>query len=171
MAILTPEHLFAQADGLLTLYPKRKPRQTELRRAISASYYGVFHFVLARAADLHVGAIHKSTLHYALVYRSISHTWLRSLCLDVAKPTAPTAFKPFVPSGGFGQDMRRFAASTAYLQERRHTADYDPSVTFVRLDAKSAIAAARRAVDQFTAAPAEELQIFLALLLFPPRRA
>jgi hypothetical protein len=51
VAILTPEHLFEQADGLLNLYPRRKPRQTELRRAISAAYAGIFHFILTQAAD------------------------------------------------------------------------------------------------------------------------
>jgi len=171
VAILTPDHLFAQAEALLRLYPGRKPRQTELRRAISTSYYGVFHFVLAQAADMHIGAKYRAKPRYALVYRSISHTWLRSLCLDVAKANAPAALKAFLPVGGFGQDLRKFALATANLQDRRHTADYDPSVNFVRRDAQSAIAAARSAVAQFLALSIEERRLFLALLLFPQRRA
>jgi hypothetical protein len=74
VAISIPEHLFAQADALLVLYPGRKSRKTEIRRAISAAYYGVFHFVLAQAADMYVGAKYRGDPRYALAYRSISHT-------------------------------------------------------------------------------------------------
>ncbi len=169
MAIPTPDHLFEQAEGLLSLYPGRKPRQTELRRAISSSYYGIFHFVLAQAADTHIGAKYRASPRYVLAYRSISHTWLRALCAEIIKPTVSAALKPFLPAGGFGADMRGFARVTSDLQERRHAADYDPATMFVRGDAESAISAARVAVGLFHACPLKERQLFLTLLLFPPR--
>jgi hypothetical protein len=34
----------------------------------------VFHFVLAQAADMYVGAKYRGDPRYALAYRSISHT-------------------------------------------------------------------------------------------------
>lgn len=169
MATLTPDHLFEQADGLLSLYPRRKPRQTEIRRAISAAYYGVFHFVLTQVADRYIGATLHADPRYALVYRSIQHGGLRALCLEVKKPGVTEKLKPYVPIAGFGRDIRLFAAALANLQDRRHDADYDPSVSFVRKDAVSAIDAARSAIARFKSAERGDKEAFLALLLFPAR--
>jgi hypothetical protein len=168
VAILTPEHLFEQADRLLTLYP-RKPRQTEIRRAISAAYYGLFHFTLARASDEFVGAKYQSAPRYALAYRSISHPGLRSLCVDVAKTTAPEKLKPYMPAAGFGRDIRMFAAGLVNPQDKRHAADYDPSISFARQDAEAAISTARTAIERFQLASGAERRDFLALLLFAAR--
>jgi hypothetical protein len=55
VAILNPEHLFDQADALI-LGGIGRPRQTDIRRAISASYYGLFHALVTAAADLVIGA-------------------------------------------------------------------------------------------------------------------
>src|SRR5215216_7618181 len=43
VAILNPEHLFDQAEKLILSPPAGRPRQVDIRRAISAAYYGVFH--------------------------------------------------------------------------------------------------------------------------------
>lgn len=169
MATRTTEHLLQQAAGLLALYPGRKPRQTELRRAISAAYYGVFHFVLEQAADTYVGAKHAATPQYGLAYRSISDAWLRNLCTDVAKPNPPAKLKPFLPENGLSEDLRKFAVAVAELQEKRHGADYAPADRFGRGDELAAIERARSAVERFANAPASERQVFLSLLLFQPR--
>src|SRR5262249_25719796 len=51
VAILDPEHLFDQADRLVAPPPAGPPRQADVRRAISAAYYAVFHGTLAAVAD------------------------------------------------------------------------------------------------------------------------
>jgi hypothetical protein len=71
-----PDHLFDQADrlaGRLTVPPasETEPRQTDLRRAISAAYYALFHFTLAAASDLFVGRDKRSTPEYRMTYRSV----------------------------------------------------------------------------------------------------
>jgi hypothetical protein len=169
VATPTPDHLFEQANALLNLYPRRKPRQTELRRAISAAYYGLFHFILTQAADAYVGATRRADPRYALVYRSIQHGGLRALCLEVRKPILPEKFVPYAPHKGFGRDIRLFAAALKNLQDKRHDADYDPAISFVRNDAESAIDSARIAIERFKTASAMERQAFLALLLFSVR--
>ena len=51
-----PEHLFEQAERLVEPLPSEaEPRQTDLRRALSAAYYGLFHFTLAAATDMFFG--------------------------------------------------------------------------------------------------------------------
>jgi hypothetical protein len=48
------EHLFAQAE-LLAQVDRKKPRQVNLRRAVSATYYAVFHFLIHESCSLHFG--------------------------------------------------------------------------------------------------------------------
>jgi hypothetical protein len=43
-----PDRLFKQADTLINSHKD----ETDLRRAMSAAYYGVFHFMVRAAADL-----------------------------------------------------------------------------------------------------------------------
>jgi uncharacterized protein (UPF0332 family) len=173
LAILTTEHLFAQADGLLSLFPKRRPRQTELRRAVSAAYYGLYHFILKQAADEYIGGRHGKTFppskRYVLAYRSVSHTTLYSLCAEIKKPRLPEKLQPFAAGGQFSSDLRRFSTLFVDLQERRHTADYDISIMINRADAVLAIALARTAVERYPTIARSGRQIFLALLLFPAR--
>lgn len=69
MAILNPEHLFEQAEKLVIPPSAGPPRQVDVRRAVSASYYGVFHAAAAAEADHFVGVTKRSTSQYGLVYR------------------------------------------------------------------------------------------------------
>jgi hypothetical protein len=89
--------LLNQAAALLRLYPGLEPRQTEIRRAISAAYYALFHFILSKAADEFVGVEYRASPHYALAYRSITHAALRDQCLLVTKSTVPEKLKLLFP--------------------------------------------------------------------------
>jgi hypothetical protein len=163
-----PEHLFEQADRLAAAPAAGTPRQVDLRRAISAAYYGVFHFILRTAADDFIGAAHQATSRYALVYRSVDHHFLRELCGEAQKPTVSRKFRKYLP-GGFGPDMQAFARAVAELQERRYSADYDPVARFKVSDARLAIATGRSALARFESTGVEDRRMFLALLLFDPR--
>lgn len=115
MAILNPEHLFEQADKLILPPPAGPPRQVDIRRAISAAYYGLFHATITAAADQFVGVIKRSTSQYGLVYRSVDQGWLRSLCEEVKKPTLMPKYLPHAPSNGFGPNIAAFAAAVLEL--------------------------------------------------------
>jgi hypothetical protein len=58
MAIFNSDHLFEQADKLIVSQAGR-PRQADIRRAISAAYYGLFHAIVAKAVDQFVGATNR----------------------------------------------------------------------------------------------------------------
>jgi hypothetical protein len=169
VAPLNPEHLFEQALKL-TDPDAGRPRQADLRRAISTAYYGLFHAAVTAAADLVVGANNRSTSRYELVYRSADHKSLRSLCEDVSKQTMPAKFKPYAPPSGFGFDLKAFATAVVDLQEKRHAADYDPSLNVTRSEVRATVAASQTAFAHFESAPAEERVAFLSLLLFQPRQ-
>lgn len=169
MALLNPEHLFNQADMLAAATPAGAPRQADLRRAVSAAYYGLFHAALAALADEFVGVTQRGTDRYALAYRSVEHRTLRELCEEIRKPTPRPKYARYMPTGGFGPGIAAFASAIIELQERRHDADYDPSLRVNRADAHAAVATARAALDGFVRADGAERRIFLTLLAFPPR--
>lgn len=169
MAILNPDHLFEQADRLIAPLSSGPPRQADLRRAISAAYYGVFHFALTCLADEFIGFSQRASSRYALVYRSLDHGTFKSVCQEVKKATPSARYVPFFPLLGFDSNTIAFAASAAELQEKRHLADYNPQSYFVSSDARIAIGAARGAVAQFRRADSDHRKTFLTLLLCPPR--
>lgn len=171
MAVLNPEHLLEQADRLVEAPPAGPPRQVDVRRAISAAYYAVFHHVAAAAADEVIGKTLRQTSRYALVYRSIDHRVLRELCDGVRKSTLPARLAPHAPEAGFGKNIPEFAAGLIELQDKRHEADYDPSGLVRTADALAAVRTARSAIQRFEKASLKRRKAFLALLLFPPRRA
>jgi hypothetical protein len=147
VAILNPDHLFEQASKLITPQAGR-PRQVDVRRAISAAYYAIFHATITGAVDQFVGVTNRDRSRYGLVYRSVNHAWLRDLCKEVQKPTLSNKFKPYAPSTGFGPNITAFAAAVVELQEKRHSADYDVMIRMNRSDAAFAIATARAALDR-----------------------
>jgi hypothetical protein len=167
---LDPEHLFQQARRLIGPAPSPDPWQANLRRAISAAYYSVFHTVLTAAADMVVGQTAGTGGLYELVYRSVAHTWLRDLCQDMRKRPMPQRYKRYEPQGGFGQDMTAFAEIVMQLQEARNEADYSPSLHISRLETIILLSHTRAAFNHFNTAPASDRRAFLTLLLFQPRK-
>jgi hypothetical protein len=149
--------------------PAGAPRQVDIRRAISAAYYAVFHATLAAAADEFVGKTKRTTPVYALAYRSVDHRWLRELCFELKKPTPSRRFAAFLPNSGLGANIQAFASAVVELQEKRHAADYDPLIRVRSSDAILAVSVGRTALDRFDSASAMRRRAFLGLLLFPPR--
>lgn len=169
MAILNPDHLFEQAAKLIAPPPAGPPRQVDLRRAISAAYYSVFHYILTAAADEFIGVTKRTTNRYTLVYRSIDHRGLRELCNEMKKPQQTAKYQNYAPANGFGPNIQAFASAVIELQEKRHIADYDPSSRVKTSDARLAIATAKSAIQRFQKASKTRQKAFLTLLLFPPR--
>lgn len=142
----------------MTTLQAGRPRGADLRRAISAAYYAVFHSIVSAAANSVVPADKRATEQYARVYRSINHGPLRDLCRRIKEKNS-----------SFGPAIRELAAAIADLQEKRHSADYDPLFKAIRSDTKLAIDTARSAISLFEQAPIAEREHFLSLLLFPSK--
>jgi hypothetical protein len=163
------EHLIDQAVRLARPLAAGPPRQVDLRRAISAAYYAVFHMTLGAAADAVIGRARRGTPPYALAYRSIEHKSLRTICDIVRRQPPPLRYRRYLPEPTFGPDLRAFARSAIELQEERYAADYDPVDQFPASRADHAINVARAALHHWAAAPETERRSLLMLLLFPPR--
>jgi hypothetical protein len=169
MPMLNPEHLLQQAARLIEAPQSGPARQVDIRRAMSASYYAIFHLVLIAAADSVVGRVHRGTPRYGRVYRSIEHKDLKTLCDIAQRPSLPASYQPHAPAGAFGRDIQSFAKAALWLQGLRHTADYDPGPRFHTTDASNAIAIARSARKDWQTAPNEQKEALLWLLVFRPR--
>jgi hypothetical protein len=159
-----PNRLFDHADALIN----NNQDETDLRRAVSAAYYGVFHFTLGALADWIVGPDNRSPDQYALVYRSVDHKVLRALCDQFRGATLNATIKPYEPAGGFGP-IGDFARAVLNLYELRILADYNPTHALSHTDALGAVSSARPAVANFQAAMPEQRKAFLTLLAFRAR--
>ena len=169
MPILSPNHPLDQAEKLISATVAGPPRQVDLRRAISASYYALFHLILTALADEFVGVSQRGTIRYGLVHRSVDHRAIKDLCTVISKATPPSRYSSYIPTGGFGQNILVFADSFIDLQERRHRADYDVTARYGRLDARVAIATGRSGMGRFRISDSAERRMLLTLLLCPPR--
>ena len=169
MSILSPIHLFEQADRLVAPPPAGPPRQVDLRRAISSSYDAIFHLTLTALADEFVGAAHRGSSRHALVHRGVDHRAIKDVCSVILQGKPPAKYGPYVPTDGFGRGMMAFASAFIDVQEKRHRADYDVAARHRTLDARLAITTGRSAMAGFTGADASERRIFLTLLLCRPR--
>lgn len=169
MALINPEHLFNQADALLRQTGRGSLRQADLRRTFSNAYYGLFHAILTAAADEAVGRRMRTHPLWTLAYRSISHQRLKTLCSDIYRANLKQKIKSCEPTGGFDVHTQTIARAVVELQDRRHAADYDPSLSFLQTDARAALQTARSAVNRLVHLKADQRRAFLYLLLFEPR--
>jgi hypothetical protein len=169
MSILDPDHFLDQADRLIISTGGGVPRQVDLRRAISSSYYALFHAVTTEAADDLVGRTHRQSPRYQLVYRSIEHRSLLRLWQDIVKTTLPAKYAGYEPTGGFGPDLQAFADAVIDLQEKRNRADYDPLFRVTRSEALPATETGRAALARFRNANRTLRKVFLSLAVFSLR--
>ena len=122
-----------------------RPRQEELRRAVSAAYYALFHVLAGNAAGILAGA--RPPLRaprrrfWSQTYRALEHGYARNQCLNQAVMS------------GFPQEIQDLGALFAYLQTQRHNADYNPDVTFSRTEVVRLIGNAEKVIDDFASVP------------------
>ena len=154
---MTPSNLVAAARDLASV-GRGRPRQANLCRAVSTAYYAMFHCLAASCANTIVGGAgsDRSYPTWLQTYRALEHG------------TARSRFRNRSYIVKFPPEIRSFADKFLEMQEKRHKADYDPSINFPRLDVLSDIAAVEKAIDEFNQAPIRErraLAVFVLLNL------
>lgn len=160
---MNPEHLFAQAEHLLDGMIGAG-RQADKRRAVSTAYYAVFHSVAHAVAHQVVGDNHAGTPQYASVWRAVRHDAIAKLCEELPKSPPRGTYRPFWPDGGFGADLRAFAAALPTLRRARENADYDPRFRLTVAQARDWLSRSREAVALFDAGRRQH-NVFAVLLL------
>ena len=139
----------------------RRPRQSDLRRALSTAYYACFHALARECADRLIGGpgAQRSDRAWQQVYRALNHGHIKNVC-------APQKLQEL----GFPDEIREFAEKLVELQKKRHEADYNPLAgPYYRSEVLTDIEAARSAIDGFRRAPMPDRRAFCAYALLPRR--
>lgn len=167
---MEPEDLIKHAQRLIKS-GKGKPKQVELKRAVSAAYYSLFHRFLKAAADDLIGstATARRSSAYKLIYRGFEHSRMRTTAIDATKATMPPKLVEASGYTQFSEQIQAAARAFVELQQKRHSADYDPQFRFSKSDARVAIELAIFGGGMFDIANATERRSFLLCMLMPQR--
>jgi uncharacterized protein (UPF0332 family) len=159
------QDLLAQATHLARLDPRR-PKQANLRRAVSAAYYALFHFLVDQSCRPMIGAQSARAAFRHVLGRAFSHADMKSACVSFAGGTLKHGACKGLPAGfTVPAEVRQIAAAFVDLQARRHNADYDLTERFARSDALGMIRQAELAIERFNSLPiSEEKSFFIACL-------
>ena len=135
-----------------------RPRQSELRRAVSMAYYAMFHALAKQSADMLVGATrgNRSQRAWRQAYRSLEHGLAAAQCR-----------RPIIRR--FPNEIRRFGKTFVNNQQMRRDADYDPDASFTRLEALRIIDVADRAIWDFERSDALDRRAFAVYVMFRSR--
>lgn len=153
---VNPHDLIAVSRLLVSANPNAKPKLAHLRRAVSTTYYALFHSLAACCADMMIGTsgAQRSEPAWLEVYRALNHGRAKQACLGQQKLR------------GFPASIQDFANEFSASQERRHKADYDPEYRPVKSDVLAEISQAELVLKKFEAAPVKDRRAFASLVLF-----
>lgn len=152
---------FIAAARLLATHPRRgRPPETNLRRAVSTTYYGLFHCLAECCADTLVGGpgSNRSRAAWLRVYRGLQHGTARERCLEQNV------------IANFPVELRVFAQVFADMQPLRNQADYNPDAEFSRKNVILLINESENAIRGFPNAPIADRRAFAVHVLMAPRR-
>ena len=142
---MNAEQLLEQAEGLCRPAVGR-PRQVDLRRAVSGSYYALFHRLIDLACELTVGAAADRLAARQTVSRAFAHGEMKEASKSFAGGNLPAFLAGRYAGATVPTGVRRVARSFIVLQQARHDADYDRSRSFSQADAALHVATSRQAV-------------------------
>ncbi len=162
-------NLIGLAKTIAELDPK-KPRQANLRRAVSTAYYALFHYLVDEVCCAQIGTQNSQKEHRHALARAFAHSSMKDACISFAGGTLKEAIIKGLPRDANGNypipiEIRDIAGTFAELQEKRHLADYDLSETFRKVEVLRLIEQANLHVESFrTLAVSDTRKFFLACL-------
>jgi len=156
---MTPSDLIATARKILGQSERRRPRQSDLKRAMSTAYYAVFHQLCWNTADTLIGgkSADRSTPAWQQTYRSMDHGQAKNQCMNTNIISQ------------FPQAAQDIANLFIELQIARHDADYNPLHRLTRSDVKTAITRAEDTIRDFKNLPIKDRRAFAAWTVFKKR--
>ena len=156
---MNPAPLIDVARSLAVNSGATRPKQWYLRRAVSTSYYAMFHTLCKNVADLMIGGggANRSVPAWRQAYRAISHTEAKKACEN----------KTFIRK--FPKEIEDFAEEFTQAQIRREKADYDPDASYKRSDVILQIEVVERAISNFNKVRDKHRRAFAAWVVFKNR--
>ena len=156
--MVSQSDLLAVARELAGASGRPFPSQASLRRAVSTTYYALFHCMAENCADMLVGVLGsgRSLPAWHQAYRALEHGRAKQRCGQDLIYKFPT-------------EIQDFAKRFAIMQDRRQTADYDPSASFTQSAVIEDIDLAELRIRDFRQAPERDRRAFAAYVLMPLR--
>ena len=132
-----------------------RPRQSDLRRALSTAYYALFYALASCAADTLIGSNPASRIEplWLQTYRTLDHGYAKRQCEG-----------PMV--GLFPVAIQEFARQFVEMQRLRHDADYNPGATFTRQETQRLIDGTERHITRFESEPEQARRAFAVYAMF-----
>jgi hypothetical protein len=161
--------LLNQARHLAVKEPRR-PRQASLRRAVSTSYYALFHLLTRETTRLLVGTAVIDDNLRSMLGRAFTHREMAdaSKAFRNGADGLPPSYRRLPGASEVPGELQLVARSFSELQELRNRADYDLESTFAREDVLRVTDKTERAFEAWQGIrkePAARLYL-LALLMW-----
>jgi hypothetical protein len=114
------EDLLEQAVKRATL-DARRPKQANLRRAISSAYYAMFHLLVDEACRVQIGAQHNQTPFRQVLGRAFAHGVMKEACKSFGGGTLKKGVAKGLPASfTVPAEIRDLALTFVDLQDKRH---------------------------------------------------
>ena len=157
---MTPLDLIKTANKIAGSGKRRRPRQSDLKRAVSTAYYAMFHALCRNCADRLIGTTSqkRSSPAWRQAYRAVEHGHAKRQCNN----------QQII--GKFPDKIQAFAGQFVTLQEKRHQADYDPHSKFSKHDVKAAIKSAELAIKDLQSSTTDDKSAFAAWTVMKNRQ-
>ena len=151
-----PQELF---DSAVALYQVNPETQATCRRAVSTAYYALFHFLIDEACKNWIRPEHRAALARAFEHRRM---------LDASSNRVTKLRNAARGSAEF--HLYSVAYAFCQLQEKRHQADYDLSLTLAASNVEVALGMVADAFTSWGVIRDEQIaQDFLFSLIFKER--
>ena len=159
---MNPDHMIEMAMRLATGAAsgrRGRPRQADLRLAVRTAYYALFHALALACANALAGAspATRDQSAWRRAYRALEHGYAKNQCNNKSAMS------------DFPEDIQNFGSLFVYMQDRRHSADYDPIESFMRIDVIQRIESVEDALTRFRNVPASDLRRFAIYVLLRNR--
>ena len=157
------DSLLETANSLLKICDNAgRPRETDLRRAVSTAYYAMFHILCDNIANMLVGGTgtDRSDKAWKQVYRALNHADAKRKCKRIYQPNK---------TYGFPDELKVFAAQFHDMQEARHNADYNPDCRLQKQDVRVSLEEVSIVIADFKNVSPKDRTAFAVWLLFNQR--
>lgn len=144
-----PDDLLDQAS-YLARFDKGKPKQANLRRAVSSAYYALFHLLVDEACRAWLGTTNDVAPYRFVLGRAFDHGTMKRCCESFSGGTLPQTVSKGVSSNiVIPAEVQEVAKLFVNLQEKRQLADYDRNERFSRADVVGLVAEVRSVCEEF----------------------
>lgn len=157
---MEPTDLIGTAEQLLRGRGVGRPRQSDLKRAISTAYYAMFHALCNIVADCLVGTAgaDRSEPAWRQAYRCVEHGFSVTQCENKRVMSR------------FPREVQFFAGVYVELQEKRYEADYNPTSRFNLYDAHEWTRRVVNAIAEIAKSPLKDRRAFAVWVAMKHRR-